>query len=125
MGAGGAAPGARGGARGGRPEPAAPGWELGPGRSPGRGRGGPGRGGRRVWDWGSGLGEGSGDRGRGGGRPAGAPPRIPGLTPRALGVWTRGDGGGRLGLGLPGRRVCRGRKVPGPHREAGSASASG
>lgn len=66
--------GREGGARGGRPEPAAPGWELGPGRSPGRGRGGPGRGGRRVWDWGSGLGEGSGDPREGPGRPVGAPP---------------------------------------------------
>lgn len=105
-GGGGRRTGREGGARGGRPEPAAPGWELGPGRSPGRGRGGPGRGGRRVWDWGSRLGEGSGDPREGRGRRVWAPPPILGRSLRAL------LGSGHAGMGGASGRGLRG--VPRP-----------
>lgn len=93
MGAGGAAPGARGerGAGGRSPQPR---LGAGAGRQPGAGAGRPGRGGRRVWDWGSGPGEGSGDLPEGCGPPGWAPLPHPGPVPsRALEVWTRGDGG--------------------------------
>lgn len=127
MGAGGAAPGARGerGAGGRSPQPR---LGAGAGTQPGAGAGRPGRGGRRVWDWGSGPGEGSGDPPEGRGRPGWAPPPFLGMSPRAL-LRSRHAGiGGVSGArsvgsrdppqGFPGPRVSLSWKVPGLHRGA-------
>lgn len=109
-GGGGRRTGREGGVRGGRPEPAAPGWELGPGRSPGRGRGG--RGGAAGGSGIGGLARGGvwGPAGGAGAAGVGASP-IPSLSPRAL-----------LGSGHAGIRGVSGRPLHGVLRPSAGAS---